>query len=63
MKAKTTEELILGAKNQEEASKAVQNAVARADAAGLVPAFEPYVSLAKHLSREEILQQIGRAHV
>ena len=53
---KTMEELLFGAENQAAASKAVQDAVERADAAGLVPAFEPYVSLSKHLPREEVLE-------
>lgn len=55
MKTKTIEEQILGAKNQAAASKAVQDAVERADAAGLVPAFEPYIALSKHLPKEELL--------
>lgn len=53
---KTLEELLLGAESQAAVSKAVQDAVERADAAGLVPAFEPYVSLSKHLSKEEVLE-------
>ncbi len=53
---KTTEELILGSENKEMVKRAIETAVARADAAGLVPAFEPYVSLSKHLSKEEILE-------
>lgn len=52
---KTTEELLLGDENQATISRTVQAAVARADAASLVPAFQPYVALSKHLSREELL--------
>lgn len=52
---KTTEELLFEAESQAAASRAVQAAVERADAAGLVPAFQPYVALSKHLSREELL--------
>lgn len=44
----------MGAENQAAASKAVQGAVAHADAAGLVPAFQPYIALGKHLSKEEL---------
>lgn len=52
---KTTEELMFAAENQALVAKAVQDAVARADAAGLVLAFQPYVALSKHLPREELL--------
>ena len=52
---KTTEELLFGAENQAAVTKAVQAAIARADAAGLFPAFEPYMTLAKVLPRAVIL--------
>lgn len=42
---KTLEELILGTESQAAVTKAVQDAVARADAAGLPPAYEPDFSL------------------
>jgi len=53
--SKSTEELMFGAESQAAVAKAVQAAVERADAAGLVPAFQPYVALSKHLRREELL--------
>ena len=53
--SKSTEELMFGAESQAAVAKAVQDAVERADAAGLVPAFQPYVALSKHLPREELL--------
>lgn len=52
---KTTDELLFGAENEAAVAKAVQAAVARADAAGLFPAFEPYMTLAKVLPRAVIL--------
>ena len=52
---KSLKDLLLGPENQGLAHKAVKAAVARADAAGLVPAFEPYVSLSKNLPKEELL--------
>lgn len=52
---KTTEELMFGAESQARVAKAVQDAVARADAAGLPPAFQPYTTLAKVLPRAVIL--------
>jgi len=52
---KTTEELLFGAESQAAITKAVQAAVARADAAGLFPAFQPYMTLAKVLPRAVIL--------
>jgi uncharacterized protein (DUF2062 family) len=52
---KTTEELLLGAESQAAVAKAVQAAVARADAAGLFPAFQPYITLARVLPRAVIL--------
>ena len=48
---KSTEELMFGAESQATVAKAVQDAVERADAAGLVPAFQPYVALSKHLPK------------
>jgi len=53
--SKSTEEMLFGAESRAAVAKAVQDAVERADAAGLVPAFQPYVALSKHLSREELL--------
>lgn len=52
---KSLDEMLLGIESQERIKKAIRDAVARADAAGLVPAFEPYISLAKHLPKEEVL--------
>jgi uncharacterized protein (DUF2062 family) len=51
----TTEELLFGAESHTAIAKAVQTAVARADAAGLFPAFEPYMTLAKVLPHTVIL--------
>ena len=53
--SKSMEELMFGAESQSAVAKAIQDAVERADAAGLVPAFQPYVALSKHLSKEELL--------
>jgi hypothetical protein len=53
--SKSTEELMFGAESQAAVAKAVRDAVKRADAAGLVPAFQPYVALSKHLPKEELL--------
>ncbi len=53
--SKSMEELMFGAESRAAVAKAVQDAVERADAAGLVPAFQPYVALSKHLPREELL--------
>lgn len=53
--SKSTAELLFGAESQALVSQAVQAAVARADAAGLVPAFQPYTALSKHLPKEEVL--------
>lgn len=52
---KTTEELLFGAESQAAVAKAVQDAVARADVAGLPPAFQPYTTLAKVLPSSVIL--------
>lgn len=52
---KSTEELLFGAENQAAVTKAVQEAVARADAAGLFPAFQPYTTLAKVLPRAVVM--------
>lgn len=53
--SKSTEEMMFGAESRAAVAKAVQDAVERADAAGLVPAFQPYVALSKHLPKEELL--------
>jgi hypothetical protein len=55
---KTLEELMFGAENEALVAKAVQDAVARADAAGLMPAFEPYTSL--ELRRQARVEKAGR---
>jgi len=55
MDKKTFEEWMFGAETQAQISKAVQDAIARADAADLPPAFEPYMTLAKVLPRAVIL--------
>lgn len=52
---KTTEELMFGAENNERVTRAVEEAVARADAAGLPPAYEPYFSMSKTMPVEEVL--------
>ena len=52
---KTTEDLLFGAENQAASKKAVQAAVTRADAAGLFPAFQPYMTLAKVFPRPVLL--------
>lgn len=46
---------MFGAESQAAVAKAVQAAVARADAAGLFPAFQLYMTLAKVLPRAVIL--------
>lgn len=53
--SKSTEEMMFGAESRAAVAKAVQDAVKRADAAGLVPAFQPYTDLSKHLRKEELL--------
>ena len=53
--SKSLTELLLGAEAQEEVRNAVRDAVARADAAGLMPAFQPYIALAKVLPRSVVL--------
>lgn len=53
--SKSTEEMMFGAESRAAVAKAVQDAVARADAAGLPPAFQPYTTLAKVLPRAVIL--------
>lgn len=53
--SKSTIELLMGAEAQEGVRNAVRGAVARADAAGLVPAFQPYIALAKVLPRSVVL--------
>lgn len=58
-KAPDMTELLFNAKNQALASDAVQAAVARADAAGLPPAYEPYFSMLKTMPLEEV-QQLRR---
>jgi uncharacterized protein (DUF2062 family) len=52
---KTTEDLLFGAENKAAAAKAVQAAVTRADAVGLFPAFQPYMTLATVFPRPIIL--------
>jgi len=51
----TTEELMLGAESRAAVEQAVRDAVARADAAGLFPAFEPYMTLVKVLPRSLVM--------
>lgn len=53
---KTTEELMFGAENNERVTRAIEEAVARADAAGLPPAYEPYLSMSKTMPAEEVLK-------
>jgi hypothetical protein len=69
--SKSTIELLMGAEAQEGVRNAVRDAVARADAAGLVPAFQPYIALAKVLPRsvvlairrQELAKQAAQAHL
>lgn len=53
---KTLEELMFGAENNERVTQAVQEAIARADAAGLPPAYEPYFSMSQTMPVEEVLK-------
>ncbi len=53
--SKSLAELLLGAEARRGVKKAVSDAVARADTAGLVPAFQPYIALAKVLPRSVLL--------
>ncbi|GAB3441679.1 antitoxin VbhA family protein [Massilia solisilvae] len=52
--SKAVEELILGAGFQEGARQAVDEAVARADSAGLPPAYEPQFSMERR--RNDVMQ-------
>jgi hypothetical protein len=51
---KTTEELMFGQENKELVAQAIDAAVARADAAGLPPAYEPYFAMSKTISVDEV---------
>lgn len=53
---KTLEEQLLGTESQAAVSRAVEAAVARADAAGLPPAYEPHFSMQR---RREMVDQVN----
>lgn len=59
---KTTEELMFGDENNERVHQAIDAAVARADAAGLPPAYEPYFSMSKTMPVDEVLK-LRRRHM
>jgi hypothetical protein len=53
--SKSTEELMFGAESNERVTRAVEEAIAHADAAGLPPAYEPYFSMSKTMPVKEVL--------
>lgn len=59
---KTTEELMFGDENNERVHQAINAAVARADAAGLPPGYEPYFSMSKTMPVDEVLK-LRRRHM
>jgi hypothetical protein len=59
---KTTEELMFGDENNERVHQAIDAAIARADAAGLPPAYEPYFSMSKTMPVDEVLK-LRRRHM
>lgn len=59
---KTTEELMFGDENNERVHQAIDAAVARADAAGLPQAYEPYFSMSKTMPVDEVLK-LRRRHM
>jgi hypothetical protein len=59
---KTTEELMFGDENNDRVRQAIDAAVARADAAGLPPAYEPYFSMSRTMPVDAVLK-LRRRHM